>query len=208
LKSIPYCASNAVVIAPRIHSESFRLLAAAFAVIRFISSALKRTGTMRPFASPFGSFGRPIFFAFGLFGGRVSVLPAFEVVHFGVRQSRAALFVHQGAEPIAMPSHNVIDWADLNLIASERPWFLITMDGVQDSHGIFIVSAINRGNTPGELSGGRCSFKKRPFDFKGPTDDTDVLFLLPMQNLIVTGDSFLTAKLTQLPRLTDLKNGG
>jgi hypothetical protein len=29
---------------------------------------LKRTGTIRPLASPFGSFGRPIFFCFGLVG--------------------------------------------------------------------------------------------------------------------------------------------
>src|SRR5665213_1967036 len=29
--------------------------------MRFTSSVLKRTGTMRPLASPLGSFGRPIF---------------------------------------------------------------------------------------------------------------------------------------------------
>ena len=45
-----------------IHSETFCLLALAAAVIRLTSSALKRTGMMRPLASPFGSWGRPIFF--------------------------------------------------------------------------------------------------------------------------------------------------
>jgi len=35
------------------------LLALALAAIAFRSSAAKRTGTIRPFASPFGSFGRP-----------------------------------------------------------------------------------------------------------------------------------------------------
>ena len=34
--------------------------------MRLTSSALKRTGTILPLASPFGSFGRPIFFGFGL----------------------------------------------------------------------------------------------------------------------------------------------
>jgi TPR repeat protein len=45
----------------RIHSETFWLLAVAAVVMRFTSSALKRTGTIRPLASPFGSLGRPIF---------------------------------------------------------------------------------------------------------------------------------------------------
>jgi hypothetical protein len=57
----------------RIHSEIFWSLALAAAVIRSISSELKRTGRMRPLAVPFGSFGLPIFF--GLVGfGTVSEL--------------------------------------------------------------------------------------------------------------------------------------
>lgn len=61
LKSIAYCAPIAVAIVPRIHSETVFRLARAANSMRFRSSALKRTGTIRPLASPFGSFGRPIF---------------------------------------------------------------------------------------------------------------------------------------------------
>jgi hypothetical protein len=43
-----------------IHSETFCFLALAAAVMRCTSSALNRTGTMRPLASPLGSLGRPI----------------------------------------------------------------------------------------------------------------------------------------------------
>ena len=43
-----------------IHSETVLLLAFAASVIRFRPSALNRTGTIRPFASPFGSIGLPI----------------------------------------------------------------------------------------------------------------------------------------------------
>src|ERR1051326_4204473 len=41
------------------------LFAFALATIRLRSSALKRTGTMRPLASPFGSLGRPTFLGLG-----------------------------------------------------------------------------------------------------------------------------------------------
>ena len=51
----------------RIHSETVIFFALADAVIRFKSSPLNRTGTIRPLASPFGSFGRPGFL--GFFGG-------------------------------------------------------------------------------------------------------------------------------------------
>jgi hypothetical protein len=41
------------------------LLAFAAAVMAFKASAVKRTGTIRPFASPFGSLGRPTLALFG-----------------------------------------------------------------------------------------------------------------------------------------------
>lgn len=44
----------------RIHSETFWLLALARAAIAFRSFGAKRTGTILPFAAPFGSLGRPI----------------------------------------------------------------------------------------------------------------------------------------------------
>ena len=47
-----------------IHSETVCLLARAAAAITFRSSAVKRTGTMRPLAVPLGSFGLPTFLAF------------------------------------------------------------------------------------------------------------------------------------------------
>jgi hypothetical protein len=50
----------AAAIAPLIHSDTDFSLARAAASIRFISKLLNRTGTMRPLASPLGSFGRPI----------------------------------------------------------------------------------------------------------------------------------------------------
>ena len=58
----------------RIHSDTVMFWAFAKAVIRLKSSPLKRTGTILPFASPLGSFGRPIFvgLAFGT---------AFELLH-------------------------------------------------------------------------------------------------------------------------------
>ena len=48
----------------RIHSERLCFFAAAAASIAFNASAVNRTGTIRPIASPFGSFGRPTFLAF------------------------------------------------------------------------------------------------------------------------------------------------
>jgi hypothetical protein len=42
----------------RIHSDSFLSLALAAASIAFRSSTVKRTGTILPLASPFGSLGR------------------------------------------------------------------------------------------------------------------------------------------------------
>jgi hypothetical protein len=46
------------------HSETFCLLAFAAASIAFRSSPVKRTGTILPFAVPFGSLGRPTFLDF------------------------------------------------------------------------------------------------------------------------------------------------
>jgi hypothetical protein len=48
----------------RIHPESDCLLDFAAAEMAFKSSALKRTGTMRPLASPFGNLGLPTFLDF------------------------------------------------------------------------------------------------------------------------------------------------
>lgn len=47
-----------------IHSDRPWLLAFAAASNAFRSSAVKRTGTIRPLACPFGSFGRPTFLVF------------------------------------------------------------------------------------------------------------------------------------------------
>ncbi len=55
----------------RIHSETFWLLALAFDAIAFRSSSAKRTGTILPFASPFGSLGRPILDFFCVKGSRL-----------------------------------------------------------------------------------------------------------------------------------------
>ena len=48
----------------RVHSDKLLSLALAAASIGFRSSPVKRTGTILPFASPFGSFGLPTFLAF------------------------------------------------------------------------------------------------------------------------------------------------
>ena len=64
LGSVPICFFLHAIAAfkvLRIHSETFWSFALAAAVMRFTSSVLKRTGTIRPLASPFGSLGRPIF---------------------------------------------------------------------------------------------------------------------------------------------------
>ncbi len=55
----------------RIHPETVCLLDRAAPLIALRTSILKRTGTMRPLASPFGSFGRPGF----LFLGKLSFAP-------------------------------------------------------------------------------------------------------------------------------------
>jgi hypothetical protein len=47
-----------------IHSDTVWLLRLAAAVIAFRSSERNRTGTMRPFASPLASLGRPGFLGF------------------------------------------------------------------------------------------------------------------------------------------------
>jgi hypothetical protein len=61
IRHIAYCASMADMRIPRIHSDTVFWLARAAASIRFRSGALKRTGTIRPLASPLGSLGRPTF---------------------------------------------------------------------------------------------------------------------------------------------------
>ena len=48
----------------RIHSERLWRLRFAAAVMAFKFSALKRTGTIRPFACPFGRFGLPTLLGF------------------------------------------------------------------------------------------------------------------------------------------------
>lgn len=48
------------------HSESVRFAALDTRTIAFISSSANRTGTILPFASPFGSLGRPTFLRFCL----------------------------------------------------------------------------------------------------------------------------------------------
>src|SRR5438270_4448627 len=48
----------------RTHSETVCLFASAASVIACKSSLVKRTGTILPLASPFGSLGRPTFLAF------------------------------------------------------------------------------------------------------------------------------------------------
>ena len=49
----------------RIHSDKTCPLALAATSMAFKSSVVKRTGTMRPLAWPFGSLGRPGFLVFG-----------------------------------------------------------------------------------------------------------------------------------------------
>jgi hypothetical protein len=53
----------------RTHSDTVWLLALAEVSIRFTSSSRNRTSTVRAFASPFGSFGRPGFLGFGFWFG-------------------------------------------------------------------------------------------------------------------------------------------
>src|ERR1035438_1834247 len=65
VRPMAYCASIAAATVPRIHSDTVCWLARATDSIRFRSAGLKRIGTMRPLASPFGSLGRPIFLRFG-----------------------------------------------------------------------------------------------------------------------------------------------
>ena len=52
----------------RIHCETDWLLALAADPIRFTSLALRRNATSLPFASPFGSLGRPTFLVLGWAG--------------------------------------------------------------------------------------------------------------------------------------------
>ena|SRR5258708_3310593 len=57
-------ASSAAFNVPRIHSDTVCFLALAAAVTFFKSSALNRTGTILPLASPLASLGRPTFLGF------------------------------------------------------------------------------------------------------------------------------------------------
>lgn len=49
----------------RIHSERLCFFVRAAVIIALRASPVKRTGTMRPFAAPFGSGGLPTFLRFG-----------------------------------------------------------------------------------------------------------------------------------------------
>ena len=60
----PKLAQSAASQVLRIHSERDLLADLALASIAFNASTVKRTGTMRPLASPFGNLGRPTFLFF------------------------------------------------------------------------------------------------------------------------------------------------
>src|ERR1019366_996299 len=87
----------------RIHSEIFMSLALAAAVMRWTSSGLNRTGTIRPLASPLGSFGRPIFL--GLVGfGTVPELLNDCCLYGGLRRHHGG-DIHVSAESLVYGVH-------------------------------------------------------------------------------------------------------
>jgi hypothetical protein len=79
------------------------------------------------------------------------------------------------------------------LIVSERPWLLVTISVDKDDPDMFNVSALNRGNTPAILLEGHCSVGIEAYGFRPPDELMDP-FYLPLQNLIVSGDSFPVRK--------------
>jgi hypothetical protein len=72
---------------------------------------------------------------------------------------------------------------------SERPWLLVTIDQRTTAPHIFDVQARNAGRTPAELIDGHCVSKMHPTNFS-PPGILDDPFIMPAQNLIVSGDSF------------------
>lgn len=76
------------------------------------------------------------------------------------------------------------------LIASERPWLVVTIEECQDAEGVFIFRAVNKGNTPAELAEGDCWCEKQAWTFTYPIEESRDPFFLPMQTLIVNGDGF------------------
>lgn len=75
------------------------------------------------------------------------------------------------------------------VINAERPWLLVSIKAHTSDPKTFIVQAYNAGRTPAELQEGHCAFEKHPLNFI-PKEDFRDPFLLPMQSLIVSKDSF------------------
>ena len=109
----------------RIHSEIFMSLALASAVMRWTSSGLNRTGTIRPLASPLGSFGRPIFLGLVGFDTVPELLNDCRLYgglsrHHGrnVKYCDVALrvrwIVHHGRAPLANPNAKPHDGVAMN----------------------------------------------------------------------------------------------
>jgi hypothetical protein len=80
------------------------------------------------------------------------------------------------------------------VINAERPWLLVSIEAISDEPDMYIVQAFNAGRTPAELHEGHCACEKHSVGFE-PSEDFQDPFWLPMQNLIVSGDSFEVRKI-------------
>ena len=76
------------------------------------------------------------------------------------------------------------------VIKSERPWLLVNVEPKKDRRDEYSLQAFNAGRTPAEFHEGHLALAKHPVGFTEPPVDFQAPFSLPMQNLIVSRDSF------------------
>lgn len=111
----------------------------------------------------------------------------------GAAGTVVAVFTVLAIRHEAVVARDIAAAANLNaqaVIASERPWFLVSIQPIGREHpGMFQVQAINSGRTPGRFENGDCVCKKHPADHKFSEKLNDP-FLRPRQDLIVNSDSF------------------
>ncbi len=98
------------------------------------------------------------------------------------------------------------------VMAAERPWLLVSITEAEyttpGSPVPYIVQAFNAGRTPAVLDEGHCAIEKHPVEFAEPLKDFQEPFPLPMQNLIVSRDSFEMRRFTPEKQLTQDERTG
>lgn len=131
----------------------------------------------------------PNYIIWGFWINAVLVLATLVIAIFAIVQASAA---KRGAKAAMLNAQAVID--------AERPWLLVSIEAIKESDmpfgvpDMYMVQAFNAGRTPAEIHEGHCAAEKHPVGFVPPENIQDP-FIMPMQNLIVSRDSFEIRKI-------------